>query len=59
MSMKQKGKENKLSVQEAGTVASGGGLDETLAKTETVVFGKGVLVEDSLHRAETVVITNT
>ncbi len=59
MSMKQAGKENKVNVQEAGTVASGGGLDETPAKNETPLFAVGILAEDSLVRAETVVITNT
>jgi len=59
MSMEQVGTEKKLSLVERGYIVTGGSMEETIDKAETVVFGTGKMLSETPQRAESVIITNT
>lgn len=56
--MAQEGVERSVDLKESHTRAHGGGFDDPLNKSETVVFGDTKMLSETPSRAETVIIIN-
>lgn len=56
--MEQVGPERSLDLKESTTLVHGGSLEDTLYKSETVIFAEAKLLSETASRAESLIITN-
>jgi len=56
--VEQVGPERSLDLKESTTLVHGGSLEDTLYKSETVIFAEAKLLSETASRAESLIITN-